>query len=369
MVRAGVILMVLLVAACTERGAITVVPSAAGVGTVEEIFVGTSRAVDASVGEDYSFLRDTSVRYARVDVSIPPERETGQIVWPRADRTPDPLTEFVALSQVTYPDEAAFRAALRKSVASHAKSGSEAFVFVHGFNNNFAESTYRTAQLAHDLDVDATLVHYAWPSRASALGYVYDRDSAIFGRDALEQLIRDVESSGTRRFVLVGHSMGCFLVMETLRQIAISGDRRILDRIAGVILLSPDIDIDVFREQASRIGELPQPFIIFTSQRDKALRLSARITGEPDRLGNLQNPAILGDLKVTLIDTTAFSTGSGHFNVGESPALIALLDKIGSLDAALSADQAGKTSFFGGIVLSVQNATKVVLSPVAALAN
>ena len=29
-------------------------------------------------------------------------------------------------------------------------------------------------------------VHYAWPSAAEPLGYVYDRDSAIFARDGLD---------------------------------------------------------------------------------------------------------------------------------------------------------------------------------------
>ena len=118
----------------------------------------------------------------------------------------------------------------------------------------------RTPELGHDLKVQGVLVHYSWPSRANALGYVYDRDSALFGRDGLEVLIRDVEAAGARNVIVVAHSMGGALVMETLRQMAIAGDRHSLERIRCVILMSPDIDLDVFHEQAVKIGKLPGPF-------------------------------------------------------------------------------------------------------------
>lgn len=36
--------------------------------------------------------------------------------------------------------------------------------------------------------------------------------------------------------------MGAGLLMEALRQTAVRGDRRTLDRIGGVMLISPDID-------------------------------------------------------------------------------------------------------------------------------
>jgi esterase/lipase superfamily enzyme len=123
------------------------------------------------------------------------------------------------------------------------------------------------------------------------------------------------------------------------------------------------------RAQAVRIGKLPQPFLIFTSKRDKALALSARLTGQRDRVGNLASPDAVADLSVTLIDTTAFSVGAGHFNVGNSAVLLSILGKIGDVDAAISADSTSRTGLLGGVVLTVQNATQVILSPVTALAN
>lgn len=144
----------------------------------------------------------------------------------------------------------------------------------------------------------------------------------------------------------------------------IRSDRQTLARISGVILISPDIDVDVFRVQAHEIGQLLQPFVIFGSQRDRALQLSARLTGRQARLGSLATVGAVADLDVTFVDVAAFNVGSGHFNVGDSAALIRLLDRIADVDAAFNADAAAKVGLLPGVVLTVQNATQIILSPI-----
>ncbi len=106
----------------------------------------------------------------------------------------------------------------------------------------------------------------------------HDRDSALFARDGLEALLREIAAAGSNRIVLVAHSLGSSVTMEALRQLRIGGRDDVLNRISGVILMSPDLDVDLFRSQAQRVDPLPQPFVIFTSQRDRALRISAAIT-------------------------------------------------------------------------------------------
>ena len=59
--------------------------------------------------------------------------------------------------------------------------------------------------------------------------------------------------------------------------------------------------------------------------------------------------------------------GAGHFNVGTSPALIQLLGSIANLDAAFRAD--ARVGLLPGVVLTVQNATSVILAPVEAVAT
>lgn len=356
----GWVLALVVLAACAPRGVITVMPSAAQVGAVHRIFVGTSRGVNPEGAFDAE--RAESLHFARYDVSVPPDREVGEITWPPKRGKANPRKQFLTTEERLYSDPAGFRQEL---AASLRQNKGEAVVFVHGFNNTFSEGLYRLAQMAHDLELPGSVVHYAWPSAAEPLGYAYDRDSALFARDGLEGLLTEIEKAGAKRIILVAHSMGSALMMETLRQISIRGRTDLIARIGGVVLISPDIDVDVFHAQARAVGTLPQPFVVFTSRRDAVLRVSATLSGQKDRLGTLSDVARLGDLPITFLDTAAFNSGAGHFNVGNSPALIKLLEKIASVDVSLDRDRVARTGLLPGAVLTVQNATQIILKPVA----
>lgn len=362
-----------LLIACTPRGAFLPIdeipPEKAALapqsGTREAIFVGTSRRlVDGAFG----FERSEQVAYHRYDVLVPFEREVGQVQWPKKNpKRADPAKNFLLLADQAFADAPTFRKDLAAAMAR--RNQRDVVVYVHGFNNTMAESVYRVAQMHHDLKVTGVAVHYAWPSRGSALGYVYDRDSSLFGRDGLEALLAEVSTSGAQRIVIVAHSMGGALTMETLRQVAIRGDTRVMNKIGGVILISPDLDVDLFHAQASAMGKLPQPFLIFGNTKDTILGLSSRLAGMPERLGNLKELDKLSDLDVTYYDTAAYSQGAGHFNVGSSPALIQLLGGIANIDAAFRAEAAARVGILPGVVLTVRNATAVVLSPVEAVVD
>lgn len=370
-----ILLSALLLVACASRGDFTYVDqlppeqaaAARALGTSEAVFVGTSRAAVAGAGKGaFGFDRSARAAFIRYDITIPPDRDLGEVNWPKSARRADPSRDFLTLDAVPFADADDFRRELHGAMARRGQR--DVVVYVHGFNNTMAESVYRVAQMHHDLKVPGVAVHYAWPSRGSALGYVYDRDSALFGRDGLEELLAEVAGAGADRILIVAHSMGGAVAMETLRQAAIRGDRRVMDHIGGVVLLSPDLDVDLFKAQADAMGSLPQPFIIFGSSRDSILNISSRISGAPDRLGNLKDLRPLGNLKVTYLDTAAYSEGSGHFNVGTSPALLQLLGGIASVDAAFRAEGAARVGLLPGVVLTVQNATAIVLAPVEAVA-
>ncbi len=361
------LLLVLLIASCTPRGQITLAPQAAAVGAVQTVFVGTTRLIDPETGR-YGSGRSEVMQFARYEVSIPPDRELGEIKFPRKSGKPNPKIDFLTTAEVLHSSPSDFRTDIARAALKGPRGGREAVIFVHGFNTNFSEGLYRIAQLSHDLELPGATVHYSWPSAANPLGYVRDRDSALVARDGLEALMHEVDAAGADRILLVSHSMGGALTMEAMRQIAIRGDKRLLAKIAGVILISPDLDVDVFRSQAQDIGTLPQPFLIFGSNRDRLLNLSAVLTGEPERLGNLTDLTRVADLKVTYLDVGAIAGGAGHFAVGNSPVLISLLGRIGEVDAAFEDDSRGRVGLLPGVVLTVQNATRIVLAPVTAIA-
>jgi esterase/lipase superfamily enzyme len=359
-----VLLITLALTACAPRGTLTLDPQAASVGEVTPIFVGTTRAIDPATGI-YGKEKSEVVGFGRFDVSVPPDRKPGEITIPKPRAKPDPATDFLTTDAVRFSDATGFKADLGRAIRSPDNPNREAVIFVHGFNTNFAEGLYRLAQLSHDLKMPGVIVHYSWPSIANPLGYVRDRDSAQFARDGLEDLIRQVEAAGAERVYVVAHSMGSAVAMESLRQIAIRGDRGIMDHVGGVVLISPDLDVDVFRAEAHAMGQLPQPFIIFGSRRDKFLGLSGRLTGEQERLGNLSDISRLADLDVTFLDVTNYSEGAGHFDLGDSPALIRLIGGITEVSTSLTGDQRNRVGLLPGVILTVRNATEVILAPVA----
>ena len=217
--------------------------------------------------------------------------------------------------------------------------------------------------MSHDLGLPGVAMSYSWPSAANPLNYAYDRDSALFARDGLRRMIEEVAKSNAKNIILVAHSLGSLVTMETLRELAVAQKTRVLNRVGGVVLMSPDIDVDLFKTQADTIGTLPDPFIIFSSQKDRALRLISRLTGQTNRLGRLDDVVEIAEYNITYIDVTAYSEGGlNHFPTARSAALLKLLGQIPDIEAALSGD-GGRTGLLPGTVLTVQNVTTLILQP------
>lgn len=347
---------------CASRAEIVYLPADEGTGALETVFLGTTRALTA---DGFTTDRQPGTRFARYTISVPPQREAGSI--PHADNAPDPAEHFLVADQQGYGDAASFQAALSQALSERPQGERDLIVYVHGYNNTFAQSLYRAAQMRHDYQVPGLAVHFSWPSLQNPAGYVYDSDSVLAARDAFEQFLHTLADVGADDIILLAHSMGAQLAMETLRALSIAGDRDTLAAIDGVILMSPDIDVDVFRSQAARIAPLPQPFVIFTSQNDRALRLSARISNQPERLGNIGTVEDVADFDITLVDISEVRGGEGdrlnHMAVATSPTMVALVRRANQVDTALQGDPSERDGLLPGTVRTVRSATQIVLGP------
>lgn len=322
-----------LVAACADRIEAPIVPEALQVGEVRKIYVATSRSYENGV---YGIGRAEELTLLNALISMPKDRVPGQISNGRA--RPNPERDFVLAKLEPYASAGKFRADIARDISAVPQNGSrdqfDVTIYVHGFNNSFSDSAFRMAQLASDTWLQGPVVSYAWPSRANPFGYEYDVDSTLFARDGLVELLHEVRASGAKRVVLLGHSMGARLVMEALRQLEI-GDPGWTDRnIAGILLFSPDVNVDVFRSQVSHFKVFPQPFVIFKSNRDRLLRLSATLRGDDARLGNLTDISPVAEFPITFIDVSNFDDGDAgnHFVAGTSSEFLRLIQTSRKLD-------------------------------------
>lgn len=354
--RQVVLCMALILSCCAPRGELVLAPPDLRPLAAETVWIASQRSVTGD--------HIPQIWFSRIDVAVPPARKAGTLPSPLAGQDADPDTQFLVTGGRRFADGTAFRRAIERDLVGRAADDRDIILFVHGYNHSFAEGVYRSAQLAHDLNLPGIHAHFSWPSRVKPFAYSGDRDAALYSRDGLVQAIDQLSRvRGRGRIVLMAHSMGGELLMESLRQMAISGRRDLIGAVDGVVLMSPDLDLRLFRSQVRAIGALPDPFVIVTSAQDKALRLSAWLADEPSRLGNIPDAGPVADLDVIVVDTGAFSTGYGHFNVADSPALQRILSQVRDLDGMLPDEGGASPGLIGGAVSRVEQAVQVVLSP------
>lgn len=299
-----------------------------GTSTVD-MLVATTRVPSGDPNTLFSGERSARPFLTEIAVSIPPDknRKPGSVQWPKK-LPPNPETDFAVTRVQQLPSvesgEAWFRA--------HNRNG-HVMVFVHGFNNRYEDAVFRFAQIVHDSDAQVTPILFTWPSRARVFDYNYDKESTNYSRTGLERLLRAIEAEkGVTDITILAHSMGTWLAMESLRQMAIRDGGKLGPKIQNVVLASPDIDIDVFARQWSDMGERKPNFTIFVSQDDRALALSRFISGDVKRLGQI-NPSDepyrdqFEKAGITVVDLTKVQTGDrlNHGKFAESPQIVQLI--------------------------------------------
>lgn len=325
------ILMAAVLGGClsSPEGVLTPVDHTVPGATEVSILVVTTRAPSDNPGLLYSGERGDAIDFNELVVSVPPDanRKVGEVQWPK--KLPaDPGREFATLSASKVDTVQEVRDWYRRN-----RSGSgRLLVFVHGFNTRYESAVYRFTQIAHDSDTDATPVMFTWPSRGSVFDYGYDKESTNYSRSALEALLTSAAALPEfSEITVLAHSMGTWLTMESLRQMAIRNNG-VPSKIGNVILAAPDLDVDVFRQQLADMGPNRPKFTVFVSTDDRALTLSRRISGNVDRLGqiDISDPAYREEFEaggITILDLSALQGGDrlNHTKFAQSPEVVRLL--------------------------------------------
>ncbi|MBB5537556.1 alpha/beta hydrolase [Rhizobium giardinii] len=254
----------LVVNGCAARVENVLQPLAASASDASRVdmLVATTRRPSEKPGQVYSGERGTAISLNTVVVSVPPDRnrKVGNVQWP--SRVPaNPEKEFAVLEI----DKAGSEGQVLQWFRKNRNAKRQVVIFVHGFNNTYADAVFRLAQIVHDSGTDATPVLFTWPSRARVFDYLYDKESANYSRRALEDLIlQAARSPDVEDVTILAHSMGAWLAAEALRGVSMR-ERSIPAKVKNVVLASPDIDIDVFRRQFVEMGPKRPHFTILTS--------------------------------------------------------------------------------------------------------
>ena len=294
-----VVLLGLLVTGCITQpeadmlGTSSVQVSPTEISGNHSIFVATTRDFAKNTGKVFDNSRSSVLNFARVNVTVPKIHKTGQIERHKPGKPDDPLQFFTATDVVAYETQPDFSNALSADIAAR---GGRAMIFIHGYNTAFDDAVYRATQIAHDSNYGGTPVLFSWASGGSSTDYVYDRESASVARDQLEVTLRVLAQSGARRIDIVAHSMGTWVTMEALRQLAIRGDRDLGGKLGDVVLASPDIDVDVFKSQMRQLRQAEEavlPAAVERRPRAPAVGHPCRQQAAPRRLQERCRPCRL----------------------------------------------------------------------------
>jgi len=362
-------------AGCAGRPEGVLIPTqaqAAGASKVD-VLVATTRRSSETPGVLFSGERGKEPQITEIAVSIPPSkaREVGQVQWP-SKLPANPAKEFATVSVTPLATPAA-----QSWLKGHLGKSRRVLVFVHGFNNRYEDAVYRFAQIVHDSNADVAPVLFTWPSRGSVFAYNYDKESTNYSRDALEDMLRRLaKEPSVGEVTVMAHSMGSWLTVEALRQMAIR-DGRVAPKIQNVILASPDLDVDVFGRQLAELGAKRPNFTLFVSRDDRALSLSRRISGNIDRLGQV-DPTVepyrteFEKAGIAVLDLTALKTGDrlNHGKFAESPEVVKLIGNRLIAGQAVSDSDVGLGDRIGAVALgaaqTVGGAASVAVStPIA----
>jgi len=162
--------------------------------------------------------------------------------------------------------------------------GNEILVFIHGFNVNFEESSYRAAQIAYDLKFQGSVVTFSWPAGAENrmiegvlknLTYENDKSNAAGSVEHAIQFFKDIADSKKKIYVIV-HSMGHQVVIPALFKISQNSKKKFIEEL---VMNAPDYDITEMRAMMSLIRPLASRITMYCSPGDNALVASRTVNG------------------------------------------------------------------------------------------
>jgi esterase/lipase superfamily enzyme len=244
-----------------------------------DLFYATSR--DEEDAGKYGRERG-DLKFGIADVAIPPNHVIGRSEQPSLFRFEWSENErkHIAYRGAQPMTSEAFIQKL--NVAIELSAARRLMVFVHGYNVDFAEAARDLAQFSTDLKFDGPVLMFSWPSRNSLMGYAADSTNAEWSQTHLVQTLNSVlDRTDAEEIFLVAHSMGSIALTRAYTNVI---RERPLDiyRVKHMILVAPDMDADVFRDEiAPRLADARTPVTLYASSGDRALMASRTFNGYP----------------------------------------------------------------------------------------
>lgn len=218
----------------------------------------------------------------------------------------DDLKDVSQITKQRVLKEAAFWRRL-KSMSKH-----DVVVFVHGYNNAFADGIRRGATIQKDIASQDIVISYTWPSDGELLSYGYDESSIDTAEQNfklfMDRLTKEVAS---KRINVIAHSMGSRLVIKYLAGLPERGLYPEDVKFKNIVLAAADISTEFFKQKEESpykpnypLSSYAERITVYSSQYDRALGLSEKLHRD-QRLGRADQNNMYLEANISAIDASA----------------------------------------------------------------
>jgi esterase/lipase superfamily enzyme len=290
------------------------------------VYYATNRTEVA--GQQGQFVDQPNIQptmsYGDCTVSIPPTHQPGQMnrpsIW-RIRQVEDVNQHIVITGREVLPGEAMFQQKLHQAFQ---EGGSEAFIFVHGYNVDFDDAVRRTAQLFRDLQFNGVPILFSWPGQDGWWRYSTAESIIDDSSRKLEAFIRQTLANERLTAVnVVAHSMGNRVLAGALERLSLRSDASRGDndrRFNNIVMAAPDINVADFDAVSSVLKASARHTTIYSSSHDVALELSKLFHSYP-RLGEAPPLRVSSDIET--VDASAVRADIlGHSYFGSSATML-----------------------------------------------
>lgn len=280
------------------------------------VFYGTDRKRTGNADFNSYYGKDRgALELGTCTVNIPANKKFGDVPRPkwwklRFKENPD---KDVMILKLEPQSEAAFYGQLSQKIA--ASKEKDAFVFIHGYNVEFAEAAWRAGQMAYDLGFDGAPIMYSWPSHGTVKGYTGDEDNVRWTVPNFTNFIKGIIASGVQRLHIISHSMGNRALADMLKELKTLHPEN-PHLFNQIILAAPDIDSEIFiRDVAPVLSKTCKRATLYASSKDKALKASRALHNNILRAGQSGEAMVIVE-GIDTVDASGVDTdllGHGYF--------------------------------------------------------
>lgn len=266
--------------------------------------------------------------------------DSGMMRWlaRKLDQT-DPRTmfSFESITPLAYAD---FRARLNANM--NASASKTAILYIHGFNNDFRDAAFRSAQIAYDLAMpgfDVTPLMFSWPSDPGVSGLHYTTAQKNTEQAAVD-LVKFLDEIATTTEIetvhLVAHSMGSLVLVKAMQKMARRDHVDVAavlpsNKFRHIVFAAADVPPSLFIQVLTPALTHQHAVTSYVTNKDRVLLLSEVKNGWnyeqksaylAPRVGNNLKPGLLVDC-VDTVDVGEFVSGEAmHSTWAESPKII-----------------------------------------------